>query len=133
MKLTIPSVVVASALPYTCTPSDQEELQFFALGVYVVLMTVDVWIIISLIHFGIKTKKWRYLQRGNPDLLSSGWIYLSVIFCSVLAFVYHLVIALYLNREYQGGDDELCDSISDAVILLFGFCALFVCFFLWLC
>ena len=34
-----------------------------------------------------------------------------------------------LNREYQGGDDELCDSMSDVVILLFGFCALSICFF----
>ena len=95
MKLTIPSVVVASTFPYT--PSDREDIRFFAFGAYCVLMTVDIWIIISLIHFGIKTKKWRHLQRGNPDLLSSGWIYayLSIIFCSVLAFVYHLVIALY--------------------------------------
>ena len=130
MKLTIPNVVVASTFPYT--PSDQEDIRFFAIGVYVLLMTVDVWIIISLIHFGIKSKKWRYLQRGNPDLLSSGWIYLSVIFCSVLAFVYHLVIALYLNLEYQEGDDELCDSMSDAVISLFGFSALSVYLFLWL-
>ena len=130
MKLTIPSVVVASTFPYT--PSDQEDIRFFALGIYCVLMIVDVWIIISLIHFGIKTKKWLHLQRGNPDLLSSGWIYLSVIFCSVLAFVYHLVIALYYNLEYQIGDDELCDSMSDAAISLFGFCAFSVYFFLWL-
>ena len=130
MKLTIPNVVVASTFPYT--PSDQEDIRFFALGVYVVLMTVDVWIIISLIHFGIKTKKWRYLQRGNPDLLSSGWIYLSIIFCSVLAFVYHLFITLYQNLEYQIGDDKLCDSMSDAVKSWFFFCALSVCFFLWL-
>ena len=130
MKLTIPSVVVASTFPYT--PSGQEEIQFFALGIYCVLMTVDVWIIISLIHFGIKTKKWRYLQRGSPDLLSSRWIYLSVIFCSVLAFVCHLVIALYHNLEYQVGDDELCDSMSDAVKSLFGFCTFSVYFFLWL-
>ena len=87
---------------------------------------------ISLIHFGIKTKKWRYLQRGNPDLLSSGWIYLSVIFCSVLAFVYHLVIALFHNLEYQIDDDKLCDSMSDVSKSLFGFCALSVYFFLWL-
>ena len=93
MKLTIPSVVVASTFPYT--PSDREDIRFFAFGVYCVLMTVDIRIIISLIHFGIKTKKWRHLQHGNPDLLSSGWIYLLIIFCSVLAFVYHLVIALY--------------------------------------
>ena len=131
MKLTISSVVVASTFPYT-TPSDQEEIRFFALGVYVVLMTVDVWITISLIHFGIKTKKWRHLQRGNPDLLNSGWIYLSIIFCSALSFIYHLFIAFYLNLEYQEGNDELCDSMSDVSKSLFFFCALSVYFFLWL-
>ena len=130
MKLTMPSVVVASTLPYK--QSNQEDIRFIALGVYVVLMIVDVWIIISLIHFGIKTKKWLHLQRGNPDLLSSGWIYLSVIFCSVLAFVYHLVITLYHNLKYQKSDDEFCDSMSDAVKSLFAIFAFSVYFFLWL-
>ena len=126
----MPSVVVASTLPYK--QSNQEDIRFIALGVYVVLIIVDVWIIISLIHFGIKNKKWLHLQRGNPDLLNSGWIYLSVIFCSVLAFFYLLVTAFYRNLEYQESDDEFCDSMSDASKSLFGFCALSVFLFLWL-
>ena len=130
MKLNIPSVVVANIFSYK--QSDQEEIQFFALGVYCVLMTVDVWITISLIHFGIKTKKWRHLQRGNPDLLSSGWIYLSVIFCSVFALLYHLMMGIYQNIEYEESDDKLCDLLSDTVKILFFFCVFFVTFFLWL-
>ena len=130
MKFPVSSAVAESTLPYK--QSNVEEIRFFALGVYVLLMTVDVWIIISLIHFGIKTKKWLHLQRSNPDLLSFGWIYLSVIFCSFLAFVYHLVITLYHNLEYQQSNDEFCDSMSDAVKSLFAICALSVYFFLWL-
>ena len=130
MKLTISSVIVASTLPYK--QSNQEEIRFFALGVYVVLMTVNVWIIISLIHFGIKTKKWRHFQPGNPNLLSSGWIYLSVIICSGLALLFHLVNALYHNIENQEDDDELCDSIADITKFLFAVCTFSVYVFLWL-
>ena len=51
------------------SPEQSNHIRFVGLGVYIVLMIVDLWIIISLIHFGIKTKKWRRLQSGNPDLL----------------------------------------------------------------
>ena len=52
--------------------SNQRRIRFFAVTVSIVLMAVDLWLIVSLIHFGIKTRKWRQLKASNPDSLSSG-------------------------------------------------------------
>ena len=112
--------------------SNQEQIRFFALGFYILLMTMDMWIIISLIHFGIKTRKWRRLQLGNPDSLSSGRIYLSVVFCSVASFVYHAVVAVYRNIGFHQNKDKLCDAMSDLNKITYAMCSFSVVLFLWL-
>ena len=114
--------------------SNQDTTRFLFLGIYVVLMIVDIWFSVSLIYYGIKTGKWRRLETKNPDSLNSGRIYLSVIVCSVAAFFYHLAIAIYRNIEYQFQQnwDELCDSMLDTVQTLFGICVITVFCFLWL-
>ena len=110
--------------------SNQRRIRFFALSVSVILMAIDLWLIVSLIHFGIKTRKWRQLKASNPDSLSSGRIYLSVVICSVIAFLYHLVGAVDESVLFYY-DDEWCDSIGDLFRTLYGLCLLSVIFFLW--
>ena len=92
---------------------------------------MDIWLIISLIYFGIKTKKWRRLQFGNPNSLSSGRIYLSVIICSVTTFLCHLFIAVYRNVEFYENEAQLCKVISDMVDITYSSCFLSVILFLW--
>ena len=110
---------------------NQKQLKFLYLSFYIVLMIVDLWLIISLIHYGIKTKKWRGLQPWNPNLLNSGRIYLSVVICSVAAFVYHLFVAVYYNIEFRNNEDTLCKVIGCISIITYGFCFLSVILFLW--
>ena len=109
-----------------------EKLRFSTLGVYIVLMTANLWIIFSLIHFGIKTRKWRSPQFGNPDSLSSGRIYLSVVVCSVTAFLYNLVVAIYRNVGFHKNEDKLCDTMADLNKIMYGICSFSVVLFLWL-
>ena len=124
---------MTSAIPTeSSSPELSNYIRLVSLGVYIVLMIVDLWIIISLIHFGIKTKKWRRLQSGNPDLLSSGKIYLSVVFCFVLALVYHIVVAVYRNYGYQQGEDEFCNTMKDISLIMYTMCSFSVGLFLWL-
>ena len=124
---------MTSAIPTESTsPEQSNHITFFLLGVYIMLMIVDLWLIISLIHFGIKTKKWRRLQSGNPDLLSSGKIYLSVVFCYVSALVYHIVVAVYRNYGYQQGEDEFCNTMRDISVIMYTMCLFSVGLFLWL-
>ena len=124
---------ITSAIPTESSfPEQSNHIRVVALGIYIVLMIVDLWIIISLTHFGIKTRKWRRLQSGNPDLLSSGKIYLSVVFCVVSALVYHIVVAVYRNVGFEEGEDEFCDTISDLNKIMYAMCSFSVVLFLWL-
>ena len=124
---------MTSAIPTeSASPELSNHITFVALGVYIMLMIVDLWLIISLIHFGIKTRKWRRLQSGNPDLLSSGKIYLSVVFCYVSALAYHIVVAVYRNYGYQQGEDEFCNTMKDISVIMYTMCSFSVVLFLWL-
>ena len=126
---------MTSAIPTEpSSPEQSNYIRFVGLCVYIVLMIVELWIIISLTHFGIKTRKWRRLPSKNPDLLSSGKIYLSVVFCYVSALVYHIVVAVYRNYGYgyQLGKDEFCNTIRDMSVIMYTMCSFSVGLFLWL-
>ena len=120
---------VTTTIPHE--PSNQIQTRFVYLSFYIVLMIVDLWLIISLIHYGIKTKKWRRFQPGNPNSLSSGRIYLSVIICSVAAFFYHLFIAVYRNIGFHQNEAQLCKAMSDLIDIMYTSCLFSVIFFLW--
>ena len=111
--------------------SNQEQTRYIILGFLIVLMIVDLWLIISLIHYGIKTTKWRRLQPGNPNSLSSGRIYLSVIICSITAFFYHLFYAAYLNVGFQENEDSLCKAMISMASIGYISCFLSIILFLW--
>ena len=128
MESTITNVVGTETTSFE--QSNQISFRFLALSVAVILMAVDLWLVVSLIHFGIKTRKWRQLKANDPDLLNSGRIYLSVVVCSVIAFIFHLVDAVDASIVSYN-DDELCNLISDLFRTLYGLCVLSVVFFLW--
>ena len=111
--------------------SNQEQTRFIFLSFYIVFMIVDIWLIISLIYFGVKTKKWRRLQPGNPNSLSSGRIYFSVIICAATAFFYHVFIAVYRNVGFHQNEAQLCKAISDMVDITYSSSFLSVILFLW--
>ena len=111
--------------------SNQERTRYIVLGFFIVLMIVDLWLIISLIHYGIKTTKWRRLQPGNPNSLSSGRIYLSVIICSITTFFYHLFLAAYQIVGFQENEDSLCKATISMANIAYISCFLAIDLFLW--
>ena len=111
--------------------SNEEQTRFIYLCFYIVLMIVDLWLIISLIHYGIKTKKWRRLQSGNPNLLNSGRIYSSVVICSVTVFFSSLFIVVYRNIGYDQNNHSLCKALASLIIITYSSCFLSLIFFLW--
>ena len=115
----------------TIEQSNQEQTRFIFLSFYIVLMTMDIWLIISLIYYGIKIKKWRRPQPGNPNSLNSGRIYLSVIICSLATFFHHIFVAVYRNIGFHQTEDKLCNWVFDMVVITYCSCFLSVIFFLW--
>ena len=101
-------------------------------AVIVILGLLTLWIIISLIHFGLKTGKWRKFHGVNPvDSLSSGWVYTSVIICGCMVLLYLIAGLVYINIGYGGNQDEVCDIISDVLYSLYALMYITSILFFW--
>jgi len=109
-----------------------EQLDWiFPVVIIVFTIIVETWFIISLLHYGIKTKKWKELHNaGNPDKLNSGAIYTALVACAVLSFTYSLISLARINFGFNLGEDELCDSLADASTIAYAL-TLFAMQMLW--
>lgn len=79
-----------------------------------VLLTISMfWVMISLVHFGIKNRKWTRLPQNNYEKLSSGWIYSSVTLCSVLCIFRYLFSLVVMNDlGLNEKNSSLCKTLS---------------------
>lgn len=102
------------------------------LPIYTLLIVIDLWILFSLIHYGIKTKKWRRNHSALTRTLSSGVVYTSVIVCACLCFCYHLLVAINRRNGYNKNEGELCDLMIDLIRSVYGLIVFNVNVFLWL-
>jgi len=92
----------------------------------------EIWFLISLIHYGIKNRKWKRLQFGNPDILNSGAIYGTVVACGICCIVHSAVAAFYIALGFNLGEDDLCDSLGDGARSTYVLMLLTTYLFLWL-
>ena len=94
-------------------------------------MTSTGWILVSLIHFGIKTGKWKQIQRNKEDKLNAGLVYSSVVGCAIICLVYYIFSNIYLNSGFDKSQNWLCDVTYDASVFLYLSVILSVFLFLW--
>ena len=99
----------------------------------ILLIIAVIWIIFSLVHYGIKNNKWHSVKRNNFEKLSSGWIYSSVLLCAGLCLA-RFVIGLIGLVDVKGYNENigLCKTISYLRSCLYTFIHPSVWFFLWL-
>ena len=102
-------------------------------------LTLTVWITISLIHYGIKTGKWRQLKRQNQaEKLNVGHIYTSIVFCGVMVMFYDAVGLVYMNTGFLNNEhilenlNEYCDVLSDLAYSAYACVLLSTALFFWL-
>ena len=103
-----------------------------ALPVYIIFMLFDLWILISLIHYGFKSEKWQQVQANTAENLNSGLIYISVIICAVFCFLYHFLFFINRFNGYKANDNKMCESIGDLIKTIYGLIVGSVNVFLWL-
>ena len=100
------------------------------------LLTLSLWITISLIHYEIKTRKWRQLKRqSQADIFNNGQIYTSVVLCGVMVIFYDVVALIYMNTGFAINGynlDDYCDSISDLAYSTYSLTIFTTTIFLWL-
>ena len=97
----------------------------------VFFMTSTAWVLVSLVHFGIKTGKWKQIQQNNKEKLNAGLVYSSVVGCATTCLVYYIFSNIYLNSRFNSSQDWLCDVTYDAGVLLYFIVLISLGLFLW--
>ena len=81
--------------------------------VNIILFVVAFWMLISLVHYGIKTKKWNRQQSRKVDKLNAGLVYSSVVFCAVMCIVRMVLHILDLNLMHYQHNLNQCEVVND--------------------
>ena len=96
----------------------------------ILLMVATFWLLVSLIYYGIKTKKWNR-KRSRMDTLNSGLVYSSVVACAFTCMLRFLISLASMNVGFSAAGDELCDALADAAFCSYAFVLCCVALFLW--
>ena len=100
--------------------------------VSIILMILTLWILLCLIHYGIKTGKWRKRRASHSDMLNIGLVYTSVLVCAVICLIFFCINLVYLNIGFSTDKhDLLCEIIADSAVACYGLMLFSVAMFLW--
>ena len=103
-----------------------------AVSINGVLTVLTLWILFSLVHFGVKTGKWRGSQKRHADKLNAGWIYSSVIMCAVMAIIRYTTSQITTNLGFDAMQNDLCEAVNDALFVEYSLVLFSNYVFLWL-
>ncbi|XP_076810719.1 uncharacterized protein LOC143453322 [Clavelina lepadiformis] len=96
------------------------------------LMAATAWITLSLVHYGIRNKKWAKTKMRNAEKLNGGIVYTSTVVCGVTTLIRLANSQSSFNIGFGNDYDEECERISDAEFALYCLVLLSVYFFQWL-
>jgi len=98
------------------------------------LLILTAWILLSLVCYGVKTKKWRRKQASNADMLNIGPIYTTVVFAAIFCSLHQTINLIYLNVGFNGSNskqDEFCDMLGDTAVCFYFLILFSVNLFYW--
>ena len=125
--------VTSTSYP-TSTIFDRKQFDWiFPISCIVLLLASGIWILASLVHYGIKTEQWKPgVWRRDTDKLNAGKIYSSVIVCAVLCDIYLGLNLFYTNVGFELNQNKQCEYLGDTSGAFYALCLLSVQTFLWL-
>ena len=115
----------------TTVDRTQELDWIIPLVLHIALLLISLWLLVSLVHYGVKTNKWCRNHTNKSDKFSTGLVYTSAVACSVTCLVFIVLNMAYINIAFGYGQDELCDTISDIALAVYGILLFWVYLFLW--
>ena len=104
----------------------------FPVSINILLLVLAIYIVASLVHFGIVTEKWSKKRSSSSHKLNAGIVYTSVIICALCCILYFVISLVILNIGFDDESSELCDAFSDVITFFFTLVIFSVNFFLWL-
>ena len=96
------------------------------------LILFTVWIFVSLIFFGLKTKKWKKVMHNNFEKLSGGSVLTAAVVCAVVTLIRLIISQFVINVGYSDAKDKLCEAMTDTGIVMYCTTVFSVYVFLWL-
>ena len=96
------------------------------------LMIFSTWIFVCLIHYGIKTKKWKKdPMTKSIDHLSGGLVYSSAVACSVISLVENIFTQISYHVGFRGENAIVCKIVNDLQFSAYLLVIFFNFVFLW--
>ena len=90
-------------------------------------------IVVSLIHYGIKTKKWRHFSaHRRAENLNAGLVYTSIVACGFASFFDQLFGLVYFSLDVHIKENYLCEYLADVLNVTFGIVLIVTFSFQWL-
>jgi len=116
-----------------CTPIDYMRRAdwIVPIAINILLLFLSAWALTSLIHYGIKTRKWSRRRRSNEEKLNAGLVYTSVILCAVFCLMRFIANLFFFNVGYGCNEDSVCDILSDLTSTLYTFVLFSSALFSW--
>ena len=94
-----------------------------------ILMTI--WILISLIYYGNKSKMWVTRKERNFEKLNAGFILMAAVFCAATALLRFISSQFDFNIGFSKTESKQCKMISVAAVILFCLATFAVFIYLW--
>ena len=93
---------------------------------------VEVWILMSLIHYGLKTKKWKTRKQNCGGKVSSRNQYTALVACAAFCLIFSTLSLINISVGFDLDENSMCDLLADAAVVFYSFIQAAVFIFLWL-
>ena len=99
--------------------------------VNLVLIVITTFILVSLVHYGLTSGKWRGQSTSQVDKLNAGVVYSFLIVCAVTCIGRYISNQIYMNVGFDYNNDSLCEVAGDAAFAFYVLVIASVFLFLW--
>ena len=100
-------------------------------AVNIALTLITLWMLVSLLYYGLKKKTWRPNRASCTDKLNAGLVYATVIVCAFMCLFRYSMSLAFMNVGFNPDDDRLCEAFADTARFAYS-CVLYsTAFFMW--
>ena len=99
--------------------------------VNLVLTVITTFILVSLVHYGLSSGKWRGQPTSQVDKLNAGVVYSFLIVCAVTCIGRYISNQIYMNVGFDYNNDTLCEVAGNAAFAFYVLVIMSVFLFLW--
>ena len=99
--------------------------------VNLVLIVITTVILVSLVHYGLTTGKWRGQSTNQVDKLNAGVVYTVLVVCAVFCIVRYIANQIYINAGFNSDENYFCKIAGNAIFISYVLILCSVFMFLW--